>query len=153
MTVAAFTWGDLADLALAVFLIVVGLGLAWAFFTLGGTFSRLSTFIRRTERELLPVITKVGGTLDRVNDQLDKVDQMTDSAVDAVAAVDGAVRTVSNAIARPVQKLSGLVTGVTHGASSLRTRRDWRGAVRSGKEAAARRERDLAEDLDVDSLR
>src|SRR5438309_8907606 len=117
------------------------------FLTLGGTFSRASTFIKRTERELLPVISKVGGTVDRVNDQLDKVDQMTDSAVDAVAAVDGAVRTVSNAVAKPVQKLSGFVTGVTHGASSLRTRRDWRGALRIGKDAAARRERDLAEEL------
>jgi hypothetical protein len=147
VTVVAFTWGDLADLALAVFLFLVGLGLAWMFLTLGGTFSRLTSFIRKTERELLPVITKVGGTVDRVNDQLDKVDQMTDSAVDAVAAVDGAVRTVSSAVAKPVQKLSGLVAGLSHGASSLRTRRDWRSAVRIGKDAAARRERDLAEEL------
>jgi uncharacterized protein YoxC len=148
VTLVAFTWGDLADLALAIFLILVGLGLAWAFLTLGGTLLRLSTFIRKTERELLPVITKVGGTVDRVNDQLDKVDQMTDSAVDAVAAVDGAVRTVSTAVSKPVQKLSGLVAGVTHGASSLKTRRDWRGAVRIGKDAAARRERDLADDVE-----
>src|SRR5204863_4638187 len=128
MIAATFTWGDLAYLALAVFLVVVGLSLGYAFLRLGETFGRLSAFIRKTERELLPVITKVGGTVDRVNDQLDKVDQMTDSAVDAVAAVDGAVRTVSNAVSKPVQKLSGLVAGVTHGASSLRTRRDWRGA-------------------------
>jgi hypothetical protein len=145
--VAAFTWGDLADLALAVFLLLAGLGLAWVFLTLGATFSRLSAFIRRTEHELLPVITKVGGTLDRVNDQLDKVDQMTDSAVDAVSAVDGAVRTATGAVSRPVQKLSGFVTGVTHGTSSLRAQRSWHGAVQAGKEAAARRERDLADEL------
>src|SRR5919108_1603622 len=120
MILGAFTWGDLGDLALAVFLFLVGLGLAWMFLTLGGTFSRLTAFIRRTERELLPVITKVGGTVDRVNDQLDKVDQMTDSAVDAVAAIDGAVRTVSNAIAKPVQKLSGAVAGLSYGASAFR---------------------------------
>ena len=95
MTVVAFTWSDLADLALAIFLILAGLGLAWAFFALGGTLSRLTTFIRKTEREILPVIAKVGGTVDRVNDQLDKVDQMTDSAVDAVESVDTAVRAVS----------------------------------------------------------
>src|SRR5436309_15722178 len=98
------------------------------FLTLGATFSRVTTFIRRTEREILPVITKVGGTVDRVNDQLDKVDQMTDSAVDAVAAVDGAVRTVSNALAKPVKKLSGVASGVAHGASSLKARRSLRGA-------------------------
>jgi len=147
VTLGAFTWGDLAYLALAVFLFLVGLGLAWVFLALGGTFSRLTTFIRRTEREVLPVITKVGGTIDRVNEQLDKVDTMTDSAVDAVAAVDAAVRTVSNAVSKPVRKLAGVVAGAAHGASSLRARRSWSGAVRAGKEAAARRERDLAEEL------
>ena len=147
MTVVGFTWGDLAYVALAIFLFLVGLGLAWTFLALGGTLLRITTFIKRTERELLPVITKVGGTVDRVNDQLDKVDQMTDSAVDAVAAVDGAVRTVANAVSKPVQKLSGAVAGVAHGASSLRTHHSWRAAREAAKDAAARREHDLAEEL------
>src|ERR671934_1660164 len=110
MVLATFTWGDLAYLALAVFLAVVGVTLGYAFFRLGETFGRLSAFIRGTERELLPVITKIGGTVDRVNGQLDKVDQMTDSAVDAVQSVDSAVRAVSFAITRPVRRISGLAT-------------------------------------------
>jgi uncharacterized protein YoxC len=142
-----FTWGNLADLALSIFLIAVGLGLAYAFLRLAETFSRLSTFVKRTERELLPVLTKVGGTVDRVNNQLDKVDQVTDSAVDAVVAVDAGVRTVSAAIRRPVQKLAGLAAGVSYGTSSLKTNRDWRGAVQAGRDAAARRERDLDDEL------
>jgi|SRR5581483_4337067 len=142
-----FTWGNLADLALAVFLFAVGLTLAYVFLRLAGTFSRLSTFVQRTEKELLPVLGKVGGTVDRVNTQLDKVDRMTDSAVDAVASVDSTVRTVSGAVKRPVQKLAGFATGVSYGTSSLVATRDWRGAVQAGKEAAARRERDLDEEL------
>ena len=59
---------------------------------LGGTLGRASSLLQGTETELLPVISKLGGTVDRVNVQLDKVDLMTDSAVDAVAAVDTAVR-------------------------------------------------------------
>ena len=104
----AFSFGDLADLALAVFLVAVGLGLGWAFLRLAVTFDRLSSLIRGTEREVLPVINKVGGSVDRVNAQLDKLDIATDSAVDAVEAVDEAVRTVSFAVKRPVQKLAGL---------------------------------------------
>jgi hypothetical protein len=142
-----FTWSDLAYLALSIFLILVGVGLAYVFLRLGETFARVSTFVRRTERELLPVVNKVGGTVDRVNSQLDKVDRITDSAVDAVDAVDSGVRTVSGAVRRPVQKLAGLGAGLSYGASSLRTRRSWRGAVEAGKEAAARRERDLEEEL------
>ena len=144
---AAFTWGDLAYVALSVFLFLVGLALAYALVQLGVTFRRLSTFIRGVENEVLPVIGKVGGTVDGVNEQLGKVDQMTDSAVDAVAAADTAVRAVSGAVTRPVVKLSGFATGIRHGAASLRARRDWQAAVATGKVAAARREADLYEEL------
>jgi uncharacterized protein YoxC len=145
--VVAFSFGDLADLALAVFLLAVGIGLAWAFLRLAVTFDRLSSLIRGAEREVLPVINKVGGSVDRVNAQLDKLDTATTSAVDAVEAVDEAVRSVSFAVKRPVQKLAGLSAGVSHGWSSLRTKRSWGDAVGEAKAAAARRERDLEDEL------
>ena len=142
-----FSFSDLAYLALAVFLVAVGLGLAWAFLRLAVTFDRLSSLIRGAEREALPVINKVGGSVDRVNAQLDKLDQATTSAVDAVEAVDEAVRAVSFAVKQPVQKLAGLSAGVSHGWASLKARRDWRAAFDAGRSAASRRERDLDEDL------
>jgi uncharacterized protein YoxC len=145
--IIAFSFGDLADLALAIFLVAVGLGLGWAFLRLAVTFDRLSSLIRGTEASVLPVIDKVGGSVDRVNAQLDKLDTATDSAVDAVEAVDEAVRTVSFAVKRPIQKLTGLTTGVSHGWASFKTRRSWGEAVAEGKTAAARRERDLDEEL------
>ena len=149
MQLLGSTAGDVAYYALAAFLVAVGAGLAYAFFRLGGTFGRLSSLIKGTEIEVLPVIHKVGESVDKVNGQLDKVDQVTDSAVDVADSVDTAVRAVSMAITRPVQKVSGLAAGVTHGAASLKAHRDWSEAVRTGKEAAARRERDLAEELRV----
>ena len=145
--VVLFSFGDLAYLALAIFLVAVGLGAGWAFLRLAVTFDRISSLIRGAEREALPVINKVGGSVDRVNAQLDKIDQAMDSAVDAADAVDQAVRTVSFAVKRPVQKLAGLSTGISHGWASLLARRDWRGAVDEAKAAAARREQDLDEDL------
>jgi hypothetical protein len=93
------------------------------------------------------VINKVGGSVDRVNAQLDKLDTATDSAVDAVEAVDEAVRSVSFAVKRPVQKLAGFSAGVSHGWASLRARRGWSASVADAKSAAARRERDLDEEL------
>jgi uncharacterized protein YoxC len=129
------------------FLFATGAALAYAFFRLGETFQRLSTLIRGIEREALPVIGKVGGTVDGVNAQLEKVDQMTDSAVDAVASVDTAVRAVSRAITTPVLKLSGTAAGIRHGAAALRARRGWHAAVAVAKDAAARRERDVLEEL------
>lgn len=147
MVVADFQWSSLGWASLAFFLFAVGLGLAYLFFRLGETLKRLSAFIRGTERELLPVITKVGGSVDRVNGQLDKLDVVTDSAVDAVDSVDSAVRAVSFAVTTPVSKATGWTAGVRHGAAALKARRSWRAAVAEAKQAAARREADLAAEL------
>ena len=143
----ASTASDAAYVALAVFLLAVGLSLGYAFVRLGGTLGRLSSFIKETQDEFVPVIGKVGGTVDRVNGQLDKVDLVTDSAVDAVDSADTAVRAVSFAIARPVQKVSGLAAAVTYGAAELRASRDWRSAVAAGRRAAREREQELQEEL------
>ena len=143
----AFDYGNVAYVALAVFLVAVGLGMGWAFLRLATTFDRLSSLIRGAEREVLPVINKVGGSVDRVNSQLDKLDQVTDSATDALEAVDQAVRTVSSAVKRPAQKAAGVAAGVTHGWSRFRTSHNWRDAVDEAKTAAARREQDIEEEL------
>ena len=147
MQLLAASAGDIASYALAVFLLAVGLALAYMFVRLGGTFARLSSFISGTERELLPVIHKVGESVDKVNGQLDKVDQVTDSAVDMADSADTAVRAVSMAITRPVQKVSGFAAGLSHGVATLKARKNVGEAVQSAKEAAARRERDLEEEL------
>jgi hypothetical protein len=147
MLAMTFSWGDLAYLALSVFLLALGIAGAYALWRLGGTFQRLSSLIAGTEREVLPVVEKVGGTVDRVNTELDKVGVMTDSAVDAVDSADTAVRAVSWAVTKPVQKVTGLVTGLSYGASTLAKQRDWRGAVQAGKDAAAKREQELSNEL------
>jgi uncharacterized protein YoxC len=147
MPLATFHWSSLGWAALAFFLVVVGLGLGYLFFRLGETMKRLSALIRGTERELLPVITKVGGSVDRVNGQLDKLDVVTDSAVDAVDSVDSAVRAVSFAVTTPVKKATGFTAGVRHGAAALKARRSWRSALEEARAAAARREADLADEL------
>jgi hypothetical protein len=147
VTVLAATAGEILDYALAAFFIASGAGLLYLFVRMGGTFGRLSSFIKGSERDLLPVIVKAGGTVDRVNDQLDKLDTVTDSAVSMADSADTAVRAVSTAITTPVKKVSGFAAGVSHGVSAFRSRRDAGEAVRVGKDAAARRESEVDEEL------
>ncbi len=131
-------------------------GFRWAFLRLAVTFDRLSSLIRGAEREVLPVINKVGGSVDRVNVQLDKLDTATDSAVDAVEAVDEAVRAVSFAVKRPVQKLAGFSAGrlarlgVTQVAPQLARRR--RGGQGRGRAARARSRRRAEVDRMADEI-
>jgi hypothetical protein len=147
MNLLAVNSGDVLDYALAGFFVLSGLGLAYMLIRMGGTFARLSSFIKGAERDALPVVVKAGGTVDRVNDQLDKLDTVTDSAVAMADSADTAVRAVSTAITTPVKKVSGLAAGVSHGFSAFRSRRDAGEAVRVAKESAARRESELDEEL------
>jgi uncharacterized protein YoxC len=149
--IASFGWSDFAYLALAVFLLLAGIAIAYAAVRLGATLGRASSLLEGTERELLPVISKVGGTVDRVNGELDKVDQMTDSAVDAVASMDRGVRAITSVITRPIELLTGLTAGVRHAASSVRSGHGWEDSVRTAKGEAARREQDLRDELDAAS--
>ena len=98
---------------------------------------------------VLPVINKTGVTLDHVNTELDKIDVMTDSAVDAVSAIDRAVRAVSAIVTAPIEALAGLAAAFRHGVSSLVANRDVNEAVRTAKEAGTRRMNDLADDLEA----
>lgn len=146
MTVA-FSAGDAAYWALAIFLVLLGVGSLIALVKLGQLFDRVSSFVRGSERDLLPVVVKTGGTVDRVNYQLDKLDTVTDSAVSMADSADTAVRAVSTAIATPVEKVSGLAAGIAHGFSSLKKSRNVSDAMDAAKDAARRREQDLADDL------
>lgn len=147
MALLAVSSGDVLDYALAIFFVASGLGLAYMLVRLGGAFARLSSLIHGTERDFLPVLQKAGGTVDRVNDQLDKLDVVTDSAVHMAESADTAVRAVSTAITAPVRKITGLAAAVSHGAAALKSRRDVGEAVTVAKEAAARREAELDEEL------
>ncbi len=147
MSVLASTSSDILNYALALFFVASGAGLAYMLLRLGGTFARLSSFVRGTERELLPVIEKSGGTIDRVNRELDKLDTVTDSAVSIAESADTAVRAVSTAITTPVKKVSGLAAAISHGFSAFRARKDPGEAMNVAKEAARRREDELDEEL------
>ena len=60
MYAARLNAGDAAYWGLAIFLVAIGLAAAFMLFRLGQAFERLSSFIKGTERDLLPVIVKTG---------------------------------------------------------------------------------------------
>jgi len=91
---ADFTAIDVLWICLSVFLVIVGLALGYLLLRLAASAGRLTRLLAGLERSVPPVVDKVGGTIERVNLQLDKVDLVTTSAVDAADAADTAVRAV-----------------------------------------------------------
>jgi len=143
----AISAGDVAYWGLAIFLVLVGVGSLYALIKLGQLLATVTSLVTGAERDVLPVVVKTGGTVDRVNYQLDKLDTVTDSAVSMADSADTAVRAVSTAISKPVEKVSGVAAGIAHGISSLRKTKSPSDAMDAAKDAARRREHDLAEDL------
>jgi uncharacterized protein YoxC len=147
MPLGEFTTVDGVWIALTILLLATAVGLTLVLVRLAGTLARLTVLVEGLERDALPVITEAGGTLERVNAQLDKADVVTTSAVDAADSVDTAVRAVTMALVKPVQKASAVGEGVTHAVAALRAGRGGRAAYRTGRAAAARREQAIAEEL------
>ncbi len=141
------TAGDIAYWALAFFLVAVGLALGYALLRLAGVFRRVSSLVGGVEQELVPVLNKAGGSIDRVNDQLDKLDTVTDSAVDAVESIDSLLRSVAGAVKLPAQKVASWTSALVHGLSALRADRDVSSAVSAAKFAAEERERSFEEEF------
>lgn len=148
MLLADFSAIDVLWICLSIFLVLVGVSLAVMLLRLGGTAQRLTSLLGGVEDKALPMIEEVNGTVERVNEQLDKADVVTTSAVDAVSAVDRSVRAVAGAVTYPVRKLSSFTTGVRHGSASLRTEQDVSRAYEAGREAARRRASDIDEELE-----
>ena len=68
-------------------------------------------------------------SLDHVNEELDKVGRITDSATDATAKVDATVRAVSEAVASRSRPWPGFTSGISHGFGVFKNKRDQRGGV------------------------
>jgi flavin-binding protein dodecin len=115
--------------ALAVFLILTGIGLTYMLIRLGGLFGTATKSIDEAMQEVVPMLGKASTTLDHVNDELTKVGHITDSAVDAADSLDHTVRTLSSVVSKPVKVVSGASAGVTHAIQSFRSKRSQRGGV------------------------
>ena len=144
----AVTTSQALDVVLAIFLVVVGLAIGYAFWRLGVLFSQLRTTVKHTEEEVLPVISKTGGTLDRVNTELDKVDVMTDSAVDAVTASTGPSGPCHAVVTAPSRRSPASPRRSATASPRSSTHRDVDEAIRTAKDAGTRRMADLADELD-----
>jgi uncharacterized protein YoxC len=113
---------DIMWLGLAFLCVVGGVALAYTLWRTARLLRRLEKDLHRTVDEVVPVIAKSSVSVDTVNDQLEKVDLILDSAVDMTESLDTTVRAVSIAVSEPVKKASAAFAGVTGAVDSFRER-------------------------------
>ncbi len=116
-------WSDVASLALAIFLVLAGLGLFYMFFRLGGLFGQLDDSVEEITDETVPILTRLQVTVDEVNAQLGHVDEIMTSAVNATKSAEQAASTVSKAVTSPARAFFGVTSSASEALRSFKARR------------------------------
>ncbi len=111
--------GAIMKLAIGVFFVLFGVGIAYALFRLGAVFKRLTGILRDANTQVIPLLTRVEDTLDGVNAELGRVDEITGSVAQIVKTAESTTTAVHGAVAKPLRKVAGLAAGVGAGISSF----------------------------------
>ena len=99
-------WSDVLKAALSIFLVLTGLGLAYLFLRMAGVFGRLGISVTRVTDEVVPILSKAQTTMDGVNREIDRVDEIMVTAVNGAKGAERAVQTVASAATGPVRLLT-----------------------------------------------
>jgi hypothetical protein len=116
-------WSDVLKAALSFFLVLTGLGLAYLFLRMAGVFDRLGVSVTRVTDEVVPILSKAQTTMDGVNREIDRVDEIMVTAVNGATGAERAVQTVASAATGPVSLLTGVAAGVKEGLVTFVARR------------------------------
>jgi hypothetical protein len=116
-------WADVLRAAAAFFLVLTGLALTYVLVRLAATLERVNTLLGSLDREAVPVIGKVGTTVDQVSQQLEHVDRILVTTADGVESADRTVRRVGRVLEVPVGKVAEASAWVGGATSSFRARR------------------------------
>ena len=115
--------GSIMRIAIGFFFVVFGVGVVFSLFRLGTVFKRLSNILADANTQVIPLLTRVESTLDGVNSELGKVDQITGSVAGIVRTAEVTTMAVQGAVAKPIKKIAGLAAGVNAAVTSFVTRR------------------------------
>jgi hypothetical protein len=114
--------GAIMRIAIGAFFVLFGVGIAFALFRLATVFKRLSGILTDANTQVIPLLTRVGATLDGVNAELGKVDQITGSVAEIVKTAEQTTTALHSAVAKPIRKVAGIAAGVSAGLTSFFSR-------------------------------
>lgn len=114
--------------ALAFLLVVISVALVYVLVRAGRVLQRVEKLVEDLDTELVPVLQRASTTVDEVNAELGKVNDITASVAEMTERVDAATRAVENAVSSPAKKAAAFTSGVGQTVSSFFGRRGGRDA-------------------------
>jgi len=111
-------------IAIGVFFLLFGVGAAYSFYRLSGILTRVSDMLKDVNQEVVPILTRVEATLDGVNSELGKVDDITGSVAGIAKVAEQTTVAVHGAVSKPAKKLAGMAAGLKKSFDTFLSSRD-----------------------------
>lgn len=110
-------------IAIGIFFLAVAGGLTLALIRLAGVLKELTVILTDSAREFVPIITRFQTTVDGINSEIGKIDEITGSVAHLTGTIESTTSALQSAIATPVKKMAGFSAGVGEAMSSFVARR------------------------------
>jgi hypothetical protein len=104
--------GAFMRVGIGIFFILLGIGAGYALLRLAGVFGELSVMVHDVNGEVVPILSRLQTTVDEVNSELGKIDEITGSVVTVTETIENTTTAVHGAISSPVKRAAGLAAGV-----------------------------------------
>jgi uncharacterized protein YoxC len=119
---AEMTATDVAAIVVAIASVVGVVLLVLALVAISRTLTTLRLTIEQMRRETVPVLTELQRTVTTANTELEKLDDLLDSATSVSATVDSASHLAYLAFSNPIIKAMAVATGAAKASKALRRR-------------------------------
>jgi len=107
------------DICIGIFFLLFGAGLLYMFIRLGSVLARVTGILQDVNEEVTPLLTRVEDTLDGVNSELGKVDEITGSVATMVKTAETATTAAESAVSKPIKKVAGYAAAAQKAVGSL----------------------------------
>jgi ABC-type transporter Mla subunit MlaD len=106
-------------IAIGIFFVLVGVGLGYACLRLAGLFGQLTTMVGDVDREVVPILNRLQTTVDEVNSELGKIDEITGSVVNVTGTLEDTTAAVQSAVTAPIKAAASVSAGVSRAFSTF----------------------------------
>lgn len=106
-------------IAIGIFFLLAGVGLGYVSLRLAGLFGQLTVMVGDVDREVVPILNRLQTTVDEVNSELGKIDEITGSVVHVTGSLENTTAAVSSAISAPIKAAASVSAGLSQAFSTF----------------------------------
>jgi ABC-type transporter Mla subunit MlaD len=111
--------GAFMKIAIGLFFLACGVGMTYALVRLAAVLQEVTGMLHDVNGEFVPILTRLQTTVDEVNSELGKIDEITGSVVSLTDTIGHTTSAIQNAIGSPVKKVAGFSAGVGEALSTF----------------------------------